>query len=795
MSWLPQITLLHSALFMSFVALAAIPIVLHLLTLHRLKTVELSTYRFLFDSYVQQRRRTQFLEALLAALRALFLLLLILTLARPVVEHWGGLFHAGGSGREVVMLVDCSASMDATTAGESAFDRAKKAALSVAERLDKNDRLTLIRVVSTSQEVFSRFSADVEQIKEKINGLQTSPARGNMLAALMGVFGPEAPPRENPMVYLFTDCQQSGWNEVQSQGLERIIPNETPFIVVNVGSNQPLANVALIGNTPRSGRAIVGLPVFLHPRVANYSTRQADVEVAVFIDEKEIARNPMALKPADKTTSTVIYYPTEPGVHRGRFEVTCREKALDQFPADNNFLFTLNVVPPLKVLLVNGNPTNDPLDSETLYLRLALESIHSDASAAARVDRSLAALSPGQGFGRALDVQEITEGMLNPENLRDASVVMLADCGQLNQTHFTWLRDYVHGGGGLLLFPGERVNPDFYNQQFFAVPGPQDERLTGVQLGHAGPEAQRADQLEHLGGMDSGHPVLAVFDEAKANYFKNVYFSRHVPLTWPTTEHSNGTVLAEFASGEPAVVESRFGEGVVMVAAFPATPHWTNLPLKPEFPPLILRLVSYAQHRPAVHGPSRAIHPGDTVEITAAESLQPITIHRLTVEPIADRLRARRGNRAMELSFEPVGQQLVAAFGDTEERGYYTAEVGNTQRERENIAFAVNLASEESDFRTIGEEQFRKLLPGAQLTFVDASAQAQQQNGRLGTSKDEIWRPLIYLLFAIITVEFLIATLRGGRRATAEDLSMGERIRRYNPGSWIGRMTGAARNS
>ena len=57
-----------------FLPLAAIPIILHLLTLFRLRTVELSTYRFLFDSYVQQRRRMQFLEALLAMLRTLFLL-------------------------------------------------------------------------------------------------------------------------------------------------------------------------------------------------------------------------------------------------------------------------------------------------------------------------------------------------------------------------------------------------------------------------------------------------------------------------------------------------------------------------------------------------------------------------------------------------------------------------------------------------------------------------------------------------------------------------------------------------
>src|SRR4030081_3166482 len=100
--------------------LGVVPIVLHLLTLHRLRTVELSTYRFLFDSYVQQRRQMKFLEALLALLRTLFMLALVLVVCRPGVGHGSGLF-GGGSGREVVMLVDCSASMNARTGGVSAL--------------------------------------------------------------------------------------------------------------------------------------------------------------------------------------------------------------------------------------------------------------------------------------------------------------------------------------------------------------------------------------------------------------------------------------------------------------------------------------------------------------------------------------------------------------------------------------------------------------------------------------------------------------------------------------------------
>src|SRR5215467_10014842 len=99
-------TFLHPAL-LWLLPLAAIPLLLHLFTLQRLKTVELSTFRFLFDSYVQQRRRVQFLETFLAVLRTLFLLLLGIIVCRPVLRNWANLFPSG-AGRDVIMMLDCS---------------------------------------------------------------------------------------------------------------------------------------------------------------------------------------------------------------------------------------------------------------------------------------------------------------------------------------------------------------------------------------------------------------------------------------------------------------------------------------------------------------------------------------------------------------------------------------------------------------------------------------------------------------------------------------------------------------
>src|SRR5205823_19132 len=257
---------IHPAL-LWFLPLAALPILLHLLTLHRLKTIELSTFRFLFDSYLQQRRRMRFLEALLAMLRTAFILLLVLMVCRPILKQSSSLLAGGkeSGGRDVLLLVDCSASMNAVTEGRSAMERGREAAHALVGRLGREDRLTLVRVTSRAEELFTRFTKDAKEVRARIDGLQASSARGNIFAALLRLFGPEAPQRSNVTVYLITDCQASGWREVRSQGIERLLPTKVPFTVVNVGPQKETPNQAVVGDAPRQSRAVAGLPLRVQP--------------------------------------------------------------------------------------------------------------------------------------------------------------------------------------------------------------------------------------------------------------------------------------------------------------------------------------------------------------------------------------------------------------------------------------------------------------------------------------------------------------------------------------------------
>ncbi len=790
-------TFLHTGL-LWLLPLAAIPIALHLLTLHRLKTVELGTYRFLFDSYVQQRRQIKFLEAILAMLRTLFLLALVLVVARPVMKPWAGLFGFA-TGGDVILIVDCSASMNARAAGMTSIDRARSAALSVAERLAPEDRATLVRLTTKAEIVFSRFSSDTESIRERIESLSTTPARSNLFTALSDLFGSSAFRKPGQTVYIFTDCQSSAWRELADQGLSGLIPAETHFRVVNVGASRPLANRAVVGEPPREGRVVVGLPVMLRFKVVNHSESEpADVTVGVVVNEREIDRVTIGLKPGETSARDITYTPREPGIERCRFAISG-----DGFPDDDAFLFTLNVVPAIKVLIVNGAPAKDPLENESLFLVTALQSLPERPADPRSVPGAspLSDLGPGSHFAKSLDVREITEPQMNIAALEGASVVMLANTGALNQQHFTLLRDFVSSGGGLVVFPGDKVNPELVTKQFLAAPMAQPsqrprgkparntgrdasptEPLVDVKLLPAAGELNQVGQYEKLATIDFAHPVFSVFDDPKARYLTTSTFLRRFPIELGE-DRTNTWPLVHFSNGQPALVESRCGHGIVLLAAFPATAKWSNLPLKPEFVPLVLRMASYVMRGSEIEVPS-VVSPGGAAEISVAFPWSPVTAKVL--DP------AKRGTA---VTFERYEGRFAGAYENTAERGYYSVEVagGSSEQPRKGLLeFAVNLSPEESNFAMIGEENLRDWLPGLDATLIDASTEAQQLRGKVGNER-EIWRPLIALMFGIIAIEFLLSTLGGIRDKDA--VTTTDRVRDFNPGTWVGRMTGAGQEA
>ena len=120
------ISFVHPAI-LGGLALASLPIIIHLLNRRRFKSMEWAAMDFLLKAAVRNRRRVRLENLLLLALRTLLVLCLILAVARPFSKRedtLASLFGSAGS-TERVILLDDSHSMRAGQGNKSAFQSAK----------------------------------------------------------------------------------------------------------------------------------------------------------------------------------------------------------------------------------------------------------------------------------------------------------------------------------------------------------------------------------------------------------------------------------------------------------------------------------------------------------------------------------------------------------------------------------------------------------------------------------------------------------------------------------------------
>ena len=793
-------------LLLLFLPLALVPVLLHLITRHRLTTVELSTFRFLMDSYVQQRRRIQLLEFLVMLLRLAFLVLIILTLARPVVRGLGFL-GSGGTGRDVAIVVDASPSMAVRSGGTTSLQRANTAAETIVGMLGAEDHVKVVRAGAAPEVLAEGFAGDADRIVHRLRNPTPDTGTADLPAALAEVFAGDV--HGSRVVYLLSDLRRGPWSALADDPVLEKFTDEVQTVVMDLGPSEPVRNVAVVGDPPVTGRAVKGLPVLLSATVVNSSPERAvDTVLSVLLDDELVTQVNLSLQPGERVTRPLSVTPTRAGVIRGRFEVSA-----DAFPDDDAFLFCLNVSERLHMLLATGLAGEVRTERPALYLKAALTSPGRASAGVAEADRQLA---------EAIELTAVSADALTPAMLASAEAVILADA-PLDAERGKMLRAYVEGGGGLLVLPGPHVVPEAYAAHLLGG----GDAAAPVTFGGARGDVDDEEAFQPVTGLNLGHPVLSAFADPQHDYFTTVRLYRYFPLqvsgldadnesgaatgndaapkekvgakeeddaaakkpdaepapakdaaadaelllTTGRTPRPRPRILMRLPDGTPVLVETSLGEGRLLVAGFAATPNWSNLPLKPEFVPILLRAVAYLQKASGAASPA-AVAPSQpaVLRLTGAWADAQVQCTDPTGKP-----------HAIDLHRD--GPRLVGAMLETGRKGFYTFEVlprTDGAPERVGRGFAVNLADRQADFTTLDEDGLRDILaPVEELQYVRGSPDDPVLNKQL-THKHEIWRLLIWATFLVIGIEFLMATLGPKGRTPGEMPATGlARLKRW----------------
>jgi hypothetical protein len=605
--------------FLAAAAAVAVPLLIHLLLRPRARRMEIGSVRFLKLAVKESTRRRKVRRWLLLALRALAVLLLALLFARPYLPGAA----AEGRDREVIVLIDQSASMAAVQGGRTFFARALSEADQLLKGLPEHTAIHLAYFDAGGVDPAAEPHID----HKRRAGYAATDYDQAVRWARDQLLLSSRPQRE---VHLFTDLQRSGLRRKHDEGL----PPNVAVNIVEVG--KPLIrNLAVVRAEADPAPFREKEPLTILAQVRNAGVFAAK-EVHVRLSLEGTAKLEQTKKVSVPATGLqdvqfAVQLP-KPGVYTGFLEVTDE----DDFTLDNRRWLAFEARPADRLLLVDGEPGRTVYGNETYYLEAALRLRLGD---------------KGDPVTPYEPVRLAWGNDASLPSLADYRVVALCNVERLREDDVKSLTAYVSGGGSLLVFTGDRVEKAGYE------PLERAGLLPAAVDGPAGPDSFR------FGNWDREHPILRPLSDPQQGDLRRITF-HHITRLKPA---AGARVLASAVGGEPLLVEGRLGDGRILVVSSTADRDWGDWPQTRLYVPLIHQMVGYLTDRlpetqrvqAAMTGPGRDNPPGIKVDGRA------VVVRNLdTTESEIERLTVQQFREAFHL-VAPEGEtkQALAAAG------------------------------------------------------------------------------------------------------------------------------------
>jgi hypothetical protein len=497
--------------FLIGVSALAIPVLIHLIQRERRRVVEFPSLMFLRRIPYQSVRRRSIRHWLLLLLRAAAILMIVAAFARPFIQRGALAVVPAAGAREVVVLLDQSASMGY---GDH-WQRAREAARKVIDGLGGEDKATLVLFARNAEENV-RATSDRLRLGQAIDAAKVtsgSTRYGPALKLAQSILNASALKQKE--VVLVSDFQKTGWT-----GAEEIrLPEGTVMTPVSVASadtsNLSIPSLAF-ARASFSGQERITVTAGLVNRGAG--------AVNGLVTTLEVDGHPIESKPVTvgaNSSGSVSFAPFTLADANVRGTVRAGTDAL---PQDNVFYFVLTPSRPVSVLVVAHEVAGERADS-TLYLSKALSI----------------------GNTPAFQVEVASAARMTPASLENRAVVILNDTPFPPAAAGGALQRFVDRGGGLLVALGEHST------------WPASE--AGLLPGTLGGTVDRPDgRGGALGFLDYSHPVFEVFKAPRSGGFSGTRVFRYRALT----ARAGDRVLARFDDGALAAAEQRSGLGRVI---------------------------------------------------------------------------------------------------------------------------------------------------------------------------------------------------------------------------------------
>ncbi|MBX7151336.1 BatA domain-containing protein [bacterium] len=685
-----------NALILSAVALALIPVIIHLLNRKKTQVVPFSSLEFLKILQNKKIKRVKLQQIILLILRTLVLLLAVLAFARPVSK-------AGSSGTvdahaktSIVIIIDNSASASYVSDNGSVFERMQMKTSQIIDYLKEGDEALILPAAGSEKN--NGFTRNFSELKLQAKNLSWLYQSADIPAAIFKARQLLSSAKNvNREIYVLSDMQENGWS-AQQESLadpEAVKPIFIDFAVPDI-RNTGITAVTVLSKIVEKNK-----PIDVQVEVQNYGTQGVDeLPMSVYLDGKRVAQSTLSLAGSDAGTFDIKITPQRTGFLAGHVELDD-----DPYLADNKRFFHVYVPEKISVLLVGQQPE----DVEFLAI----------------------ALNPGGDFTSVIRTERSSPGKLAALNLNDFDVIVFSNITRFEDSHGRLIESFLAKGGGVMIFPGKSADSKSYN--------------TLLQKWRIGQMTQwidqsAAQQFVQFGKIDYSHPVIAgMFDSGGKNKNdRSVESPRFEKYFKIENSGGSGKTIIQLTTNTPFMEERAVGDGTVFLFASGVDLESSDLAVKGIFAPLINRSVSYLYSKR--RGEMKQFIVGDPVEFRLqASASQNIVI---------------KGSEGRELipKVKPMGNEALIELPRVEISDNYALYLNDRLMER----FDANVDPSENKLIKVAEKKMKAVLGDNGYAVHNENDPIDDiiLKSRFGT---ELWKWVLLGAVILLIAEMIIA--------------------------------------
>lgn len=569
-------------------ALLAVPILIHLLLRIKKKRLRFSTLQFFLRHDEQATRRRKLRNWLLLAVRVLILLLIVTAFARPYLAANGRRPRLTPP-KQVVIVLDRSASMAAVEREGQRWDRAKVSIRKRLAQLGSDDRVALIGCAARVETLIE--PGPVNDVLKRLDTLDLTHGTADLgkglqqAAQLVSQTGSAF----TNSICIVSDLQRSSCQNLASYP----IPKETSLEVLNIGDVfSPNVAVTDLLVKPADGSK---------PSVTVVNSSEDDfptINLQFVVDGRELSAFSLHLPGGASTNVPLALGSTGPGWHSAE----ARIQVQDTQALDNTCYGTFYTAPRIHLLVVEPRQVPKQFQEESFFLVSALDPMFG-----AKPEPGVASKPADSDRGSSPFVLEkipptdLVARLQRHNSPSPYDVVVLPGLKAVTAGVASALNAFVKDGGGVLFFLNDAISLNRYNTDL--------PELLPVSL----EKFETATDLDwRLWEHDQNSPVFAPFVAPNSGNLGLSKFTRRADLR----PCPGAVVLARFQDGLPLLVERTLGQGRVLLVNSSADTAWSDWPKHRTFVPWVHGLARFLANRNAEPPePRHALSAGSETEL------------------------------------------------------------------------------------------------------------------------------------------------------------------------------------